>query len=272
MKPKDQQKTEEEKNLPATQPTGGAVAAYDYGEDAGQGFENHGKDDYAIPFLGVLQSNSPEVETIAAAKPGMLINTVTQELFDGAAGIVFIPCHTEHVFVEWVPREKGGGFVGLHDINSEVVKKAKAEQDFGKYKLANGNDLIETFYVYGVRVTDVGAEQMVIAFSSTKIKKYKGWMTKARAIQIPLEGGRRITPPLFAHTYKVFAVKERNNKGEFWNFEISFTGEDAATSRIKPNDPLYQSARAIRDLVISGKAKADHGSQQAAAEDEKPPF
>lgn len=37
------------------------VVAHDYGVDAGAGFENQTSEDYAIPFIGVLQALSPQV-------------------------------------------------------------------------------------------------------------------------------------------------------------------------------------------------------------------
>ena len=94
----------------------GAVATYDYGGDQGAGFEDTSGSDLSVPFLGILQSNSPQVEDKdpTGSEPGMLFNTVTRELVSSEDGVVFLPCHKETAYVEWVPRNKGGGFVGLH--------------------------------------------------------------------------------------------------------------------------------------------------------------
>ncbi len=40
----------------------GVPATYDYGDDAGAGFEGTKGSDLSVPFLGVLQANSPQVE------------------------------------------------------------------------------------------------------------------------------------------------------------------------------------------------------------------
>lgn len=245
----------------ATQEKGGAVAIYDYSQFAGAGFENHTRDDYTIPFLGVLQSMSPQIETIAEAKPGMLINTVTNTVIDGKRGVAFVPAQTQHVFVEWKTRESGGGFVGLHNLDSDIVKKCRAEQQFGKLKLPNGNDLIETFYVYGVMITETSVEQAVIAFTSTKIKAYKRWMSRAHTIQVALPDGRRVPAPLFAHRYRLTTVKEKNNKGEFYNFVIEFDGVDANACRLGPDNEVFQQAVAFRELVQQGAAKAAYETQ-----------
>lgn len=255
--------------------TGGAVATteYDYSEYAGQGFENHNRDDYAVPFLGVIQSNSPIIEVNAEARPGMLINTVTKELYDGKNGILFIPVATTHNVLEWKPRDAGGGFVATHEMSSDIVKTAQKEQEFGKWKSVKGdiksNDLIETYSVYGIFATeDGGASQMIISFSSTKIKTYKAWMTKARTVQVPLPDGRRVTPPLFAHKFRISTVKETNPKGSYYNFTIEFDGGDATKCRLPTNSPLFGAAKAFSDLIKEGSVKVAHESQATTVSDE----
>lgn len=262
----------EKKGMPATSAKANVPAISDYSQYAGQGFEQHDSGDYAVPFLGVLQTNSPLVETVAGARPGMLFNTVTNQLYDLKKGIAFIPAHTEHVFVEWTPRDLGGGFVAIHQLGSDIVQKAKAEQEFGKYKMVPGNpksnDLIETYYIYGILVNPDGtSEQLIIAFTSTKNKVYKQWMTKARTIQIPLPDGRRITAPLFAHRYRITSIGQKNAKGSFYNFQVAYDGVDAVSCRLSPNNPLFLEAVAFRDFAQGGKVKAAHDSQKPMEDD-----
>jgi len=251
------------------QSTGTAVAEYQaYADFAGAGFENQTSEDYSIPFLQILQALSPQLQDNDRLKQGMILNTVTGEVWDGKTGIAFIPATTQHTFVEWKPREKGGGFVGVHDITSDVVKHAKnASTEFGKYGTPEGNDLIETFYVYGILVDASGdTQEVVLAFNSAKIKKYKGWMTKAKTVQIPLPDGRRIPAPLFAHRYRLKTVSEKNSKGTFFNWDaITFDGENAQAARLLPSDPLFQSAVNIKKLLESGKARANYESQAAGS-------
>lgn len=256
-----------------------AVAQYDYSEYAGQGFENHSTEDYSVPFLGLLQSNSPLVESSADAKAGMIYNTVTQELYDGKDGVVFIPCATDHKFVEWVTRNQGGGFVAVHELDSDVVKKVKSEQEFGKYKMIKGdiksNDLIETFYVYGLLVANNGtAQELIIAFTSTKNRIYKQWMTKARTIQIVLPNSQRIAAPLFAHKYRITSVSQKNADGTFYNFSIGYDGKSAEECRLDPNDSLVKQAKNFYEFFKSGKVKAANETQVAgnSESEEQTPF
>lgn len=244
-----------------------AVAVYDYSQFAGQGFETLTKEDYSIPFLGILQSNSQDkLDNIASAKPGMLINTVTNEVFDGKKGIMFIPAQPQHVFVEWKPRDQGGGFVKLHELNSEIVLKAKAEQERGKYKMDHknpkSNDLIDTNYMYGILVKEDGtSEKIVIVFTSTKNTVFRHWMTKANTIQIELPNGSRVPAPLFAHRYRITTVSQKNQKGTFYNFQVGYDGKDAVACRLAPNDPLFLEAVDFRQSIISNNVKAAHDTQ-----------
>lgn len=244
--------------------TGGAVAAYDYGDDAGAGFENQTSADVSIPFLAVLQAMSPQCEAEDSPfRPGMLFNTVTEEAFKGSEGVLFVPGVTKHVVVEWKPRDQGGGIVGVHELDSEVYQEAlKRSTEFGKVKSLAGNDLIETFYVYGVQVDEDGETvlgPLVIAFTSTKIKKYKAWNSKLNMFAHK-KHGMPAKPPLFAHLTRVTTVKEKNAKGDFSNFSLAPARGDVASSLLPPTNDAFGSARQVREMVASGVAQADYKS------------
>lgn len=255
----------------------------DYSADAGQGFESQNRDDQAVPFLAIIQSNSPIIETKATARPGMLFNTVTQDVFDGKdAGVAFIPVKTEKYFVEWKPREQGGGFVKMHEVTSDLVASITSEQEFGKYKMIKGdlgsNDLVQTFYVYGILINDEGfTTPIIMAFTSTKIMAYKNWMNKANSIQMKLPDGRILNSrdfPLYAHRYRIKTISQKNAKGSFYNYTVALDGNTAAEARLPTNDALYHQAREFYKFVAGGKVKAaEHTQQQnTEAEDADIPF
>lgn len=265
----------------AVPPKGGALAAYDYGADAGAGFEGTSAADLSVPFLGILQSNSPQVEddNPKGAKAGMLFNTVTSDMVDGDKGIPFLPVHKETAYVEWVPRDSGGGFVGLHDPNGEIVKKAIAANGgsrTGKLTLPNGNELIETHYVYGLMLEADGITTTgfaVISFTSTKIKPYRDWTTAMYTLK-----GR---PPMFANRALIKTVKQKNEKGSFYNFDIDPFKDNWAASLINPQTEgaLLEEAKAFRDMVTSGMARAAFetqgatgGSGTGSTDPDDPPF
>lgn len=252
------------------------VAVSAYGELAGVGFEGTLGSDLSIPFLNLLQSNSPEVEDqlIEGAKPGQFLNSVTGELMDS---VVFIPVHKEEMWVEWVPRTKGGGFVGSHSPTSELVQELiranggsripPKGQDGKRIGFKhNGNEIIESYYVYGLILNDEGTEVesfAVVSFSSTKIKPYRDFLTSMYLIK-----GK---PPMFANRARFKTVKQKNESGTFYNFTISPLKETWAKSLIDPvaEKALLQEAQNFRAMVLSGAARADLNSQANAATEER---
>jgi len=246
----------------------------DYGQE---GFDNTGKEDFSIPFLTVLQQLSPQLSEddaayIEGAKQGMILNSVTGDLYSPETGVPFQPVITQHVYVEWVPRNSGGGFVAIHEMDSDVVKAAKAAStQFGKYKVGE-NDLIETYYMYGniLDENDTVVSQAMVTFTSTKIKVYKAAMTKLRSFQVPVGEGRKASPPLFAHRLRLGAVKQTKNQDKFWNFKIDSLNGSIIDSLIAPGSDLLDMGQAFYKLVKSGEAKVDHAAQNAAGDDKKP--
>lgn len=267
------------------------ISVIDYGEDVGSGFQNQSRDDVALPFIDILQPGSPEVLTGGrdGARPGEIINRVTGETFDGESGkgIILVPAITEHCYTEWKPRKSdddpnakggaGGGFIGRHELDEDVVKRARAENPFKKFRLPNGNDLVETFYVYGLQVMGDGTSAPIgAAFGSTKIKAYKNWMYIARAIQVLAPGNRRVNPPLFSHKYRM-TTKMVEKDGNRWFVPVmSFANGTAEGSRLLPPDALYQEARAVMVAYNAGNLRADYSSTSnedvATEAGEKPPF
>jgi hypothetical protein len=194
------------------------------------------------------------VESMAAAKPGMLFNTVTEELTDE---LLFVPATTQHVYVEWIPRDSGGGFVAVHGMDSPVVKAAKEKAtEFGKLTLENGNDLIETFYVYGVTCNESDSTGLaVIAFTSSKIKVYKRYNTRLQTFMLVMPDKRKVRPPLYAHLTRITTAKEKNVKGEFHNFVLAPVGDSLMAGLLKPEDPRFVAAFECKQLVESGIGK-----------------
>lgn len=236
-----------------------AVAVYDYGEAAGTGFEDVKSSDLSIPFLQVLQSNSPQVEddNPEGSRPGMLYNTVTRELSQLCN---FLPVHTQDAFVEWVPRNKGGGFVAVYEPADPIVVAAigPTGRSSGKIELPNGNELVQTHYVYGLILDDDGKASQgfaVLGFTSTKIKVYRDWRTSMYMVK-----GK---PPIFAFRARITTVKQQNDKGTFFNFSVDPLGKTWVDSLINPavDGSLLDDAQEFRKLVTSGAARAAYETQ-----------
>ena len=264
-----------------------AVATtHDYGSYGGDGFEDVGANELSIPFISILQKSSPQVEdgVLPGAEAGAFFNTVTQEITAGQDGFVFLPCHRDEQWVEWVPRVKGGGFVDTFAPNSELVQELIAKND-GKrippkgsdgkripFMTPEKNELVETYYVYGLLLDKDGVTACgfaVLSFTSTKITKYKNWITAMK-----MQAGN---PPIFANRAKITSVKESRPSGSSFNYSIAPLRKSWAESLINPKTEkgLMDQALAFREMILSGQAKADLSKQDqvdAADVGEETPF
>ena len=256
-----------------------ALAAWE-GYEGPDGFEGTDKSELAIPFINLLQSNSEAVED-GDATAGQLWNNVMETAHDE---LRIVPCARQKVFVEWVPVDDGGGLVAIHDPKSEFVQRAIAANDGSTFdmKVADGkHDLVETIYLYVLVLDeDGGWDQAVVSFTSTKLKKYRNFFTKANS-QMMSVNGRKFRLPLWAHRYKLSSEQEvsKSNGKKFQNFVLEFDGETAKDCRYTPDDAIFQAGEAFHDMVTSGVAKADvsqasnettSGSDDAAGDDDIP--
>lgn len=245
----------------------GALVQFDYGDDAGKGYENQTKADQSIPFINVLQGLSPLVKN-GGARPGDLYNTVTQQVYKREEGLLFVPGTTKRMVGEWVPRTQGGGFRGHHEVSSQLFQDAvKNAAKFGKYATPEGNQLVDTFYVYGALCTEDGfADTMaVIPFWSTKIRPYRSWNT--RLLTFNQQHGNKI--PLYANLTRMRTVETKNNQGEFF-VPVLTSGDPRGImeSLLGPDDERYQMAKTCALLIASGDAQVNYDKSREAEGDD----
>jgi hypothetical protein len=243
---------------------GGPVSTQveDFSADAGSGFEGAGAQDFAIPFLQILQGLSPQVKRsdgayIKDAQEGMILNTVTNTVVDPAVSpLIVIPVLYRHTWVEWRLREKGGGFVGEHTQPPGETTR----DDRGRDILANGNQLNDTRTFYVMVVDGMGAcTPAVVSMTSTQIRKAKQWYMQMNLLKLKGPNGP-YTPPIFASKWTVTTVPEANEKGSWFGWKFEHAGYLAG-----PTDPLFVEAKAFRESVVSGAVKVDHARAEDAA-------
>ncbi len=231
-----------------------ALVTMDFTEDAGAGFEDADSDSYAIPYLQILQSLSPQLnkrkaEYVEGANDGDFLQTVTQEVFAGEKGVILCPVYFSRLFTEWIPREQGGGFRGRHKPLSEIVLSG-LRGDSGNLHLQSGNILKDTRYHYCLLITDDGPQPVLITMTSSQIKVSKQWNTKARTLRVPGKDGLPVMPPSFSHLYRAVSVQESNSKGTWNGFKIS--RERILDPSNKGDVIIYHAAKEFRTQVSSG--------------------
>jgi len=96
-------------------------------EFAGEGAA-FGADEMQIPFVRALQALSPQLgkkkpEYIEGAEQGDMFNTVTGEVWKGDDGVTIIPCYQTTKYLEFTPRDQGGGFRGEINPTDPILQR-----------------------------------------------------------------------------------------------------------------------------------------------------
>lgn len=244
------------KNMIAEQPANTALALIDDLEtDAAAGFGAMTQEDYALPFLRLLTSTSPEVGEVDGALPGMFLNSVTGQLYDGKKGISVIPCAYLRQYIEWTPRGQGTGApVQVYPATSDVLSRTHKEP--GEYKdyLDNGNYVENTANYYIMIVDELGVPNpALVTMKSTQLKKSRKWNSMMQSVKMTGKNGM-FTPPMYSQLYRLSSVAESNDKGKWFGWEVERTGP------VESND-LYAAAKAFAQSVGAGDIKVKHESE-----------
>lgn len=243
----------------------------DYGADAGVGLEGADRDSFAIPFLAILQPMSPVVvdQTVPDAKPGMFLNTVTNDLLREP---LLIPCAFQRRWLRWASRDSGGGFKG--ELTTAAVNELRAaqrvvelngrlyfpEQD-GSVNPEKSDRLSDTRSHFCLVLAAADAPlgvPAVFALTSTGIKVSKNWLSRMDAAKLTLADGRVVTAPTFSQLYRVTTEKKSNDKGTWWQPVITPAGQVTSAA-------LYAQAKAFHSQVSAGKVDVAHESMAGAA-------
>lgn len=226
-----------------------------------------------IPFVRLLQALSPQLnkkkaEYIEGASSGDAFNNVTNQYWDGEAGITVVPCFQTTKYLEFTPREMGGGFRGEIPSNSPLLQQTS--RSGSKEILPNGNELVKSDQHFCLIVEEDGSFQpVVVDMKSTQLKVSRRWKTQIamQKVKHPKDG-RMVTPPVFATMWKLRSVEESNDQGSWSNWTVEKVG------LVEDRDLLLE-AKAFRDSIMAGEVKAapeDHGNGGSANSDGEIPF
>lgn len=223
----------------------------DMESDAGMGLENLSAKDFAIPFLGLLQSLSPQTQRgpnqIVGASAGDIFNPVNQKVIPGDQGMLVIPCAYQMKWVEWTPRESGGGFVRYHE--SEAVLDSCSRNDKNFDILPNGNSVIPTAYYYVLIVHPDGmTEKAILPMPRTQLKKARKWNSIIATLKVRGKAGL-YTPPMFSHIYLLTTTLESNKVGTWFTWQVAVQGPITDAN-------LYQEAKDFSKDIQTGTVKA----------------
>lgn len=282
QEPENGKGPEDEKQEVAKPETGKAVSADVADLDAlgGEGFEEADADSFAIPFLNVLQKNSPQVDKtegsyIRGAEPGMVVNTVSGELFDAEnEGLYVIPVQYRRAYTKWVNRDDGGGFLGELSVD-EFNALSGLERDGAKFVDSENREYVDTRYHYVIVVRGDGSfEPALITMSSTQIKKSRNIMTRLQSTKmrsVPGYNGKKPSEvaPMYMTVLKLLTVPEKNDKGSYYGWMPKFDESRLLDIREDQDRELFEEAKGFREQLRSGRAREQQPDQDTVAGDDE---
>ena len=239
----------------------GPLASNTFEADAGQGIANIKQEDLALPFLKVLGQLSPEVNKrdakyVEGSQPGMIINSVTNELYDGEKGIQVLPVYYKRQQIEWQDRgESKGAPVNIYDAGDDIPQTTRDKSN--KDRLANGNYLENTVSHFVVLLGKTPTTAL-ISMKATQLKISRKWNSMMMGIKMQGKNGL-FTPPTYSHIYKLKTVQQSNDKGTWFGWDVSKVGPIT-------DKGIYEIAKGFSNNVAKGAVVAKHGDPQSKEE------
>lgn len=232
----------------------GQTSAEDlFAEDAGMGMEGVGANDYALPFMTILQKGSPQVSRANAkyikdANSGMIMNTVNANLTDGDEGLLFIPCGFQKKLVHWTSRDSGGGFLG-HIAEGDPILKTATTNERGQLQFPDGTVAIDTAYHFGLSVHEGGfPEFAIVSMYSTGLKVSRNWNTVMRAVMMRTSTGKVFNPPTFSHMYRLTTIGMQKDNYDWFSWKVLSEG-------VVSDPSLYKMAKQFSEMVAKGQVR-----------------
>jgi hypothetical protein len=244
----------------------------------GMGSQNVQSKDVLIPRLTILQKLSPQLskkkaEYIEGANLGDFCNVATGDIYSEA--IVVIPCHFITHYIEW--GKNRSGLINNYGDDASILKKC-IRNEKNQNILPNGNSVNETAQWYCLLQSGASWGRVFIPLTSTNLKHSRKWMTLCQTERVPQANGELWKPPLFWRSWKLSAVEDSNEMGDWVTFKPE-KGEtvlelDPSRSLIRQCMAFYED---IKTSVVRGEIlDEDQGGRTingtATVDDKEMPF
>ena len=231
-------------------------------QDAGDGLQDLGQEDLALPFLKVLSGNDPVLDVNEDARKGDIYNTVTGALYKGKTGIRVIPCAYQRRFIQWAPRGVGSGApTAIYEPHEARPKVERSKDDNKDYLMDGSGEYIEETHQHFVILLaeDGSMETALIAMKSTQLKKSRKWNSMMMSRSVKGANGP-FNPPRWSHVYNMKTVAEGNSKGDWHGWEMSVDGPVTDAG-------IYSRGKSFAESISAGEVVVKHTEEEGKSVD-----
>ena len=256
----------------ATTKGGGSAPSAAAMQSEGGGGLSQRMEDNLVPLLYVLTSTSPQINSrdpkyVEDAEAGDIwLRNDSDPIVKGDDGVLVQFCGMYSEWVEWIPRESGGGIAGRY---KDRPKEAVQDDDNPNKWWLGDNELIDTrnviLNVY--RDPSLPPDNYVMPLKSTGHGVARAWMTNMNKKRLP-NGAK---PDAWACLYLMKSQTRTNKKGTWCLPEIHDVRENGKFAGWA-SDEQYEWGQATHDAFETGVKRAqdedaDHRGDGGGDED-----
>ena len=122
---------------------------------------------------------------------------------------------------------------------------------------SNGNYIENTANHYVMVIDEQGLPHpALIVMKSTQLKKSRKWNSMMMSVKLQGKNGL-YTPPMYSQIYKLTTVKESNDKGQWFGWEVE------RVSSVESDD-VYMASKAFADSIGAGDVNVRHSDESVA--------
>jgi hypothetical protein len=202
--------------------------AFDLTKALGLGTDDIDKSVLGTPLMHIVQRGSPEFDEshkdhakkrIEGVRAGDIIFGPTKSIIPRPMEVVVLDQMV--CYVEWRPRNLGGGIVGhqpitVKDTNPNYRAGAKGSPQENK-EFLGPNDLVYTNYFALLRKDGEVWKESIIAFQGGQLKYARLWAKAILAVKYPDHPD--IIPPIFAAKWSLTTFPDNNAKGSYMSWQ-----------------------------------------------------
>ncbi len=225
-------------------------------------------EDNVVPMIGIIQSNSPQLirkheKYLEGAMSGDIIVKGTDKGFVNGEeqGLLFQPCHFVKAWVEWQPRDDGGGYIARHQTLPADARKITRKDGKEVMGSPRGTEYVETRYHAGFLIDEETGQGLpyIIPFTGSLHQVSKEWQTLMGARRTP----QGFVLPSWVGKYRI-KTRMRTKGSDSW-FVYSISLDSLFSS---PADPQVKAGEEFHRQMVAGEMKmaAEEGASAPAAD------
>ena len=167
---------------------------------------------------------------------------------------MIVPCAYNKKYIEWIPREKGGGLVNAnHDIS--ILTTCTRDPENRRNYTPAGNEIVETAQFFVLIVSEGAPQQAVLALTSTQLGVARKWLTMLRMARVQNSKGDSVEAPMFAFTYRLTSTVMSNDKGSWNSYSINQEGPTEISNALIARD--FMSAARSGNVEVKQEQQND---------------